>query len=262
MPSPITYPIGPLVKWGLRVIPPTWFLGESLLDQADDADDALTWRHLQIVAQRGTPVGTVEDKAIMTFDLLNITGGAVDNTWTTTDFTTAESRFSTWLTALLGSISNDVSFVQYRWYRRQFAVPMTADKRFADTGPPERITTIALTGTAGTGKMPYQVAMSITELTPWPRHWGRVYVPGLAVTLGTASRWGSSVLTTASTASGVLLNALHDDELPLVVPSTQQDKVIAGYLLGVRGIQIDDIPDVQRRRRAKQPAVRTVIPLS
>lgn len=244
------------------MIPPLWVLGESLLDQADDADDALEWRHLQVVQTRGTPTGTVEDKAIMTFDLLNLTASAPGSNWSSGDYTTAESRFSTFLTACLGSISQDATFSQYRWYRRKFAVPMTEDHRFEDAGPPDRITNISLVGTGSTGKMPYQVAMSITEKTPWPRHWGRFYIPSLALSLAADGRFGSSFMTTASTAAGVLLNALHDDLTPLVVPSTQQDKVLAGYLLGVTSIQVDDIPDVVRRRRAKQPAVRTVVPLS
>lgn len=261
-PSPISYPIGPLVKWGIRVVPPIWALGESLLDAADDAPDPMEWRQLQIVQTRTTPTGTVEDKALMTFDVLNLTGGAIDSTWITADYTAAEARFNTYLTAMLPYIRTGTTFSQYRWYRKSFADPIIPNHRFNDSGPPLRLTTIALSGASNAGIMPNQIAASFTEKTAWPRHWGRWYLPSLGATLDGYGRFTGAQTGVWSNAAGALLNGLHDDELPLVVASTQADNVLSGYLLGVNAIQVDDVPDVQRRRRAKQPAIRSVVVLS
>lgn len=259
MPGAISYPIGPAIKWAYRLIPPLYALGESLLDEAETIDPATEWRHLQVIQNRATPAGTVEDKAMMTFDLLNITGLSVDPTWTTTDFTTAEARFTTYLTALKPYHTSTTVYTQYRWYKRKFNDPLLVEKRFADTGPPERITTISIGGTSVSPVLPYQVACSTTEKTPWPRHWGRWYIPSLAMTLTSEGRFPSGIMTVFSNAAGALLNGLRDDELPLVVPSSQTDQVLAAHLLGVTAIQVDDVPDIQRRRRAKQPAVRQVV---
>lgn len=262
MPAPIVYPISHLVKWGIRVIPPLYVLGESLLDQLDDSETPLEWRQLQCVFERTPTAGTSDDFAVCTFDLLNLTSGAIDTTWDTGDYTAAETIFDAYWNAVKPLMSGTHKMKEYRWYRRAFAPVMSQSHRFAAGGPPQRITAKSIVGTAGVAAQAWQVAMTVTERTPWARHWGRWYMPGLAVTLSAAGRISSTDTTTQATAAGVLLNALHDAQLPLVVPSTQADNVLSGYLLGVTETQVDDVPDVQRRRRPRAVVTRVRVPLS
>lgn len=260
MPTPISYPLTPLLKIAFRVLAPLgpYILGESLLDQLDPDADSLEWRHLQVIQTRSTPVGTVEDKAMITFDLLNVTGGAPDSSWIEADYTAAETRVTGYLSGIASLIHSQAVWTELRWYRRAFANPIQPDHRFEPTGEPQRITTIAIPGSGGTDVLPYQCAMSFTERTAWPKHWGRWYLPTLSGGITAQGRFGGGDLAVAVDAAANLLLGLRNDDLPLVVPSTQQNGVLGGYLLVVTEIAIDDVPDVQRRRRPRQVANRLV----
>lgn len=225
-------------------------------DEPDAA--ALEWRRLQSVWSRTTPTGTSEDKAICTFDLINITSGTVDTSWTTTDYTTAEGIFDTMFTTIKAYQSTTHTLTQYRWYRQRFAA-IGGTNPFLDSGPPQRVTSKSLAGT-GSDHLPYQVACAITEKTPFPRHWGRFYLPGVNGTLLTTNgRWlmvggVNDILAAVDTA----YEALSTAQLYPVVPVTQVNKAPARGLLGVTSLQVDDVPDVQRRRRPKQVLTRTL----
>jgi hypothetical protein len=131
------------------------------------------------------------------------------------------------------------------------------EQPFQDTGPPEYVSTISRPGTS-TIYLPYQVAASITLKTGLPRHWGRYYLPGVGATLNTTGRFNSAQCTAWANATRTLLDGLTDDGFWPVVPMTQFDKQPLHGLMGVEKIQVDDVPDVQRRRRAKQPSLRTL----
>lgn len=262
MPGPLTFPITTLLKWGIRIVPPIYVLGEQLLDFLHEHDAPMEWRHVQVIQTRGTPAGTIEDKAMITFDVLNVTDGNVDSSWTTDDYVALEARLSTFLTAINSVVHTSASWTEIRHYRRAFADPMLPGRRFEASGPPQRVTAIGIAGAASSSQHAYQVALSVTEKTAWPRHWGRFYIPTLGLGLAASARFSSTTCTTVATAAGALMNGLMDDQLPLVVPSTQADGTLSGYLLAVNSIQVDDVPDVQRRRRPKQPAVRVVVPIS
>lgn len=247
-------------KWIVRGIAEGLTFADALFTYGVDRDPTTTeWRRLQCVFNRATPTGTSEDKAICTFDLLNITGGAVDNTWITSDYTTAESKFDTFWTALIAGLSPKLTLSQYRWYKMAFTAPGTTGpsgpKAYVDSVLPERITAKSITGTGtGTQQVPFQVAMTVTEKTALPKHWGRFYIPNPGMTMFDAfGRIANPAF--VATPAGVLYAALADAELYAVVPSAAHRS-----LLGVTSIQVDDVPDVQRRRRPKQTVSRIVAP--
>jgi energy-coupling factor transporter ATP-binding protein EcfA2 len=55
-----------------------------------------------------------------------------------------------------------------------------------------------------------------------------------------------------------LIDDLHQKGFQIVVPTTQVQNVIHYALSTVSQVVVDDIPDVQRRRRPKQAALRSV----
>jgi len=95
------------------------------------------------------------------------------------------------------------------------------------------------------------VACSVTELTPVPRSWGRFYIPGPNMTMFDAF---GRIANTAFFAdpTRTLYDALYTAQLIPVVSSAKW-----GALFGVQGVQVDDIPDIQRKRRPKQTLART-----
>jgi len=234
---------------------------DHLTHTSEDLDEELEWRHVQCVFTKPVPSGLVEDKSIVTFDILNWTDGGVDTTWNTADYTTCEGRLDTFWSSIASNCQQaGSSLVQYRWYVRRFATEMGATHRFAETGPPVRITTKSTSGLAGGSMLPPQVAISVTERTPWPKHWGRIYIPGISSACLSSTEPGridSTKRAAVGTAADALWSGLYGDEFPVVVPVTQVDKQFTKILLNVTDIAVDDVFDVQRSRRAKQVNARS-----
>lgn len=260
MPSPIPAPLPPWAKALIQVTP---FVSGYLYDLLTHAGDMPAppneqWRRLQVKFDNLTTTDPADDQYI-TFDLANITGGTLDSTWNTADYTTCETLFNNYLTSIQGNFATSVRAVQYRWYKRQFN-PYDIAKPFADMGPPERVTTISVLGGATT-PLPPQVAISVTEKTAFPKHWGRFYLPqpGASV-LGVGGVLLTANADSICTATQTLYAALATAEFPVVVPITQIDKSAARGLITVNQIQVDNTLDVIRRRRYAAPTYRKVLP--
>lgn len=248
-------------KWLIKGLAEGYALLESLSEFSaqPDALDDLEWRYVVLRFQRPTPSTTQEDYAQIGLNLINITGGDVDTSWTTGDYTTAEGFLDEWWTTVKAQIEADHKLVDYRWYRRQFNPVPDPNHRFLSSGPPQRITVKNSAGTKVAGLLPPQAAMSITLKTAVPKHWGRFYMPGLsAAAIDGWGRWTSATMTAMANATAELVDDLQGADLQPVVAVTQVDKVLRPALLGVTSVQVDDVPDVIRRRRPRQAAVRTI----
>lgn len=262
-PSPLP---APLPLWAKAIL---WLapLGEpvadwliDLLSFGEDEVDPITWLHVQTVFNRNSPSGTTEDVAVVTFDIVNITGGALDRTWTSGDWTVVNNALATFWTSVSAVMTNNHTFVYRKGYLRTFN-PLTEVKPFADSGGPAFVAAISGTGQLSTGYMPYQISATITEKTPWPKHWGRLYIPGIgSASFDAYGRIVSATRTAMANAYQALNTTLQAGGFFLVVPVTSVNKTPVRGLLNVTGVQVDDIPDVQRRRRPRQAAARTVLP--
>lgn len=183
---------------------------------------------------RNRPSGEpAEDVAVNTLHCQVTDGG-----WTTDDRDTFKSAWDTLYTALRPSISADVGLAEMRMYNVPVASGPLGDPVFVVAG----------TGGFGTGsaaaELPPQVAMSVTWITAIRRRWGRIYLPGLVNSVLTHGRFASSTLTTIGNAIDAFGTALRGSGQGIVVwhraSWTPQD---------VTTFRIDDVPDVQRRRR-------------
>jgi hypothetical protein len=263
VPAAIPTPLPLWAKAILQIAPFAEVALPWLLDKLDfgaEEVDPLEWRRYEIGYTRPTPSGTVEDKAWWTMDIANITGGALDASWTSGDYSAVLTAYNTLMGSLNAQMANAVTEAEVRVYKRAFN-SMDNPKPFAESGPPEVIYTPARTGTAGTTTVPYQIACSVTEKTPWPGHWGRAYLPNFGVgKLDANGRWTSATTSSVAAAFGTFATSLQASGFFLVVPVTQVAKQPFRALLPVTSIQVDDIPDVQRRRRPKQPAIRSHAP--
>lgn len=257
LPAPLVSKAKVIIKALARELGP--LAGLLTYETESSAPEDVAWDYVVLRWSRATPGGTAEDYAQIGFNIVNITGGDLDASWTTGDYTAVETALNEWWTTVKASIDDSHTLVDYRHYQRSFANPMTADKRFAEMGPPRRITTVGTAGTNVQTELPYQVAMSVTLKTPLPRHWGRVYLPGMASNkLGTNGRWASTPMSAIANATAELMDDLNGGGYFIVVPVTQISSVLTPALLNVTDIVVDDIPDVIRRRRPRQAAARTV----
>jgi hypothetical protein len=155
---------------------------------------------------------------------------------------------------------------QIAYYAMTFApvgppgTPLADEKPFQKSGPPERTYPMALVGTA-VGSLPPQCAITSTDLTPYAKHWGRNYWPAPAPATVAAD---GHITTAACNAIGTLVLDLYDAWQQLeffpVVPVTQIDSVATRALLGVTDVKVDNVFDVQRRRRSKHKTFQYTTP--
>lgn len=224
---------------------------DALISGAETVDTAADWpiRKVQIVWGRTSAGGVDEDVAVCSLHFVNITGGAVDSTWTTTDFTTLETALDNWWTSLKPSYAPNVTLREYRWYRVRPG---------ALSGDAVRIASRSVVGT-GTGgaELPPQVAVSITQKTQLRKHWGRIYMPAPSTSNLTSGMVNSTKQTLFATATQTLFDAARASDFEPVVYSPQ-----LGRAFPVLQLQVDDLFDVIRSRRYSRPTSRVLLPAS
>lgn len=231
----------------------------SLLQYIENLSTGLTWRRCEVHWHNTASGAVIQDDMWTTFDILNITGGLPDSTWTTTDFTNCETQLDSFFSGLVSNWHGYLNLTEYKWYVREFA-PLTSAKPFLPHGPPVRITPKTFNGTSTTYAEAQQ-CLTFTKRTAWSKHWGRNYIPwggGSQVIVG--GRLSATITNSVATAYGALLSALAAADFQVVVPSVQIDKSPSRQLLTVSSIQVDDILDVQRRRRPRNAVTRAHVP--
>lgn len=191
---------------------------------------------VQVRWERARPAGQpAEDVIVNTFHCQVTDGG-----WTTDDRDTFNTQFDSLLTPLYTFISSNVTNSERRFYN----VP-------AVRGPSGDPVFTTLPGFGGTGahaaELPPQCALSITWETSARRHWGRIYWGGLINSLIADGRVTSANLSTWGTAIDAFGTALRQGGQGLVV----WDRA-AWAPHDVTTFRIDDVMDVQRRRRFSQ----------
>lgn len=188
------------------------------------------------------------DDQVFTIDLVNITNGNVDGTWTDADYDYCVGLLNTMCVDMLPNIVSYLTLREIRAYIAGFN-PYSNPKPFAATGPPERVYPLALTG-ALTGSFPPQPCTTVTEMTPSRPHWGRFYTPTFgAACYAPGGRLAASVVAALATNAHDTYNNLMSNQFFPVVPTTQSSKAPARTLQTVSGVRVDDVSDVQRRRR-------------
>jgi len=189
------------------------------------------------------------------FDIVNLTGGSVDNSWITADYTGAEARILTFYQALVSAniFAPGLKLQEVRWY----PMPQTGTKD-APT-PPLRIHTFNESIGGGTQALPHQVALTVTKVVASRRHWGRVYLGPLNVSCVASLSHSGALDPTRQTAIAdafqAFLTNLTTDQTPMVV--TDRAHGMAQMILGCR---VDNVFDVQRRRRQTVAITRQVRP--
>lgn len=252
-PSPIPAPLPPWARALLQVAPFIQPALQNVLQYIHELLDGAQanpseWRHIQILFELNGNIDPA-DVWVTTLDLINITGGNVDNSWTEADYDAVDAELIDLIAALLPAMPTNVKSKELRYYRRTFN-PLSQTKPYPPSGPPERITALGFSGTAAGAFQVPQVAFTSTEKTPYPRHWGRNYWPAPSPTMITATgHFAASTIDTIGAAVQGAYLSLQQAEFFPVVPVTQIQGAPARALLVVNQVQVDDVPDVVRRRR-------------
>jgi hypothetical protein len=204
-------------------------------------------RRATLVLDRST-ASPADDAATMHFDFLNITGGNPDDTWIASDYTTLEGYLTTWFTAVAGVVPAYCRLTRIYWHRVGPGIPKpNAAERILDIASP-------IPGT-GSRILAPQTASTITFRTGLRRHWGRTYVP-LGGSLDANARVGSTAQTTLASNTVTLFHSAASADFHPVVLTTNPDGAV-----GIEAVEVDDVPDTQRRRRWKKSATKTLTAL-
>lgn len=201
------------------------------------------------VADRATPAGTREDYAMWTMHMaiwFDTAVTALDATQKAAAEVPLKAFVDSWATLA----SAVVTFKEFRWH----------DVNFGDEfyGPADRYTAYLKSGAAAGNTMPYQMAINTTLRTASRRHWGRFYLPNISsnsydtvygrVTNAACDTIANNTKTLYTSLSGLTAS------VTLVVYSHKYQAV-----LSVDEIHCDNVPDVVRRRRAKQASYRKAL---
>lgn len=201
--------------------------------------------------QAGISSGTFARRCIMTwerwggsidpaqthFDIVNVTAGAIDDTWTDTDFTQCETALDAFWTAVKSLFPDELHLHGYRWYRLG-----------PGATPPEpaiRTVTRDVAGTSTSSPMPQQVGSTLSWRTGVRKRWGRSYLPSTTVAqIGGDGNYLSGYVDALANAAHTLVGALAANDFRLVVYSPTKQRAY-----DVEKVVVDSIPDIQRRRR-------------
>jgi hypothetical protein len=204
---------------------------------------------------RNAPAGIREDRAVTSIWVAKAAGGGLFSMVPVSELAAMETALDTFALGLTSPLSSDWTLVEYAWHQVNQDSPRDETGRGQKMGPAVRVTVKSNPGAAGTTRLPDQVASTITLRTVVRSSWGRMYVPG-GIAANLQTNYGRWTTTRVDTLAG-LLNTLHDAWQTL------------GYQIGVysmlhpafltpKQIEVDDIPDIVRRRRPKQANYRKI----
>lgn len=244
-------PLAPFASWAIRIgaYAAAYWLTHGHPGLFSDEHDVTTFegRRFELQFEREAPTGLREDAATFNIVMVNITDGTEDSTWTTTDYLTVIDALNAYITAIKGEFSADFTYTGVRAYRIGPGVFAPNPAEYVYVHP----TGIAMTGGDGA---PFQVACTTTLRTAAPKHWGRWYLPTPAKANMENGRYASTFVDFVATSGSTLINALSDDDFLVSVYSP------AGQtFMGVTSVECDDVPDIVRRRRAKQTGYRKIL---
>lgn len=191
---------------------------------------------------------TTRERGMYGLHYVNSTGGNIDTTWTSADYAAVESAIQAFWTGNPTYFSDSVRLVEHRWYA--FGPEVIAPN------PPSRVTTLGtpIAGTS-TGAFVRQVACTVTLRTALRRHWGRIYLPFVSSVYVTDGQLTSGNVDSLTTAARTMLLAAETSQgvVPVVWDRTRK------LAYTVTGIEVDSVPDIQRRRRPRDTGYRKIL---
>lgn len=227
-------------------------------------------RKLTVSWSRTPTSGVVQDPDMCTFHFLNLTADVPDDTWTTGDYTTVETAFDNFWSAVRVRWSPEVKLSEYSWR----ADGPAFSPHGGGFSPTLRLTPKSVAGSASTGDiLPPQCAMTVTEVTSAHytaygvgvpgsvpgtgrtqvrNRWGRFYLPTLMNSEIADGRFTTAACAAVANAVQTMYNAcVAADLIPVMYSPT------TGNCWSIEEIRVDDLVDVVRSRRYVTPLTRT-----
>jgi hypothetical protein len=205
-------------------------------------DPTFQGRKVSLVFDRPAEANlSTRDTIITSFALFKISATSPDPSWDSGDYSDAETIIETWWGATKGFYSSDLTFEEIRWYNEGPEV--------TPPNPVVRTTSVGVAATSSDAALPPQVSTTVTLMTPLRKYWGRMYLPaprtGALNASGTSrGRWDTGFVDDWCDDTKDMFNDLGAIGLIPAVYSRAGNAFMA-----VTGVEVDDVPDIQRRRR-------------
>lgn len=171
--------------------------------------------------------------------------------WSSAAATLFRDNFVTLFGGIQTFWPGDIGPHEFRFYNLPAAPGNVGDPAFILTA-----STVGSSGSAAT--LPPQVALTVTFQTAARRHWGRIYLGGMVTTgLLNDGRADPAAVNQIGGAFKTFLDNLNTNGMPIVVFNRK-----TWLPATIVGLSVDDVFDVQRRRRYDSPVNRyqTAIP--
>jgi hypothetical protein len=218
-------------------------------------------RKAQVLWGRDGGMAGGTDDAVTTHHFVKLAGGVPTADWLAADFIAVEAALVAFWDGIKDNYTARTSLKQIRWYK--------AGPDIEPPQPPVRIVDPANPGTdpIANGQTPPQVAMSVTEKTTDAKAWGRFYLPAPSEPSSTTyGRMGAVMQADIADNADTMYEAFVTAGCPAVIYSTAKPEretaggdilpAKAARALTVIQVQVDDLYDVIRSRRWKQPLLR------
>jgi hypothetical protein len=190
------------------------------------------------------------DPDVTHFDFLNMTAGAPDDTWTTSDFTTLEGYLTTMLTSMSNFWASGIRVTAFTWYRVGIGIGTP------NPNVRQLILTTPIAGGSAGNAMPPQIATTVTYRTAVRKAWGRSYIPFSSTpNITTIGRMATTAVDSIAGAANTMAVAAAGSDFYLGVYS----KRLSAFLVAEK-IEVDNVLDIVRRRRFKTQSYRKILP--
>lgn len=199
--------------------------------------------------KRTVPTGLSEDLVMCTLSVAKANAGHIFNQLTSAELATVEGYLDSFWTTVKAYCTTQLTLVEYAWHGVSGTSPRTEDGKGQKMGPAVRVTVKSVAGTDSVGRGPDQLATNITLRTASRKHWGRVYLPGIGIDKWdtTYGRLTTTVVDGVAGAANTLNNSIETGGFRLGVWSQ-----LHPAFLSAKTVEVDDVPDIQRRRRPKR----------
>lgn len=230
----------------------TWVTGTTLTP----LDASLVGGHMVVLTwTRTVSAGLREDIAETAFHFSTNAGpGAPCSPLNSATMASIEGFLGSWWSAVRTVVSNGFTLRDYSWRQFKASNPVGISGA-VKYDPVSRLTSVANVGADTGSRLPDQVSATISQHTASRRHWGRSYIPGVTIN-GLSASYGhlsTAYVTNLADNTRTMFNqcaGLAAITNPVIWSPTKRG------IMSINKLDVDDVADVIRRRRAKQPVTR------
>lgn len=228
--------------------------GLGIFEASGTSDPVIGGKAVMVFNRPGEAPSSTRDYIDVGTYWVHTDAGNYGATWDSGDRAAVTALLKAFWATMKLSYGNTTTLDSIRHYDVEIGVP--------PPHPVKQVDSVAVAGTlGGSFALPPQVASTVTLRTPSRRHWGRFYMPAPSYTMldGTnnskAGRFSQTFVDGLANAVGAMFESAIADGT--VAPAVYTPSA-AGFL-AVLAVEVDDVPDVQRRRRFATTGYRKIL---